>query len=71
MVTGYMFEYLPQTGAPLRNRTVDLLLTIFTLQHCILAGQRADLAEREHALARASARRAHSSTACHSKCHSR
>jgi|ERR1022692_172706 hypothetical protein len=43
----------------------------FSLRHCVLAGQRADLAEREHTPAPASPSQALASTACHSICHSK
>ena len=42
-ITGCLFENSPRPGAPLRNRTVDLLLTIYTCHYAVatsaIAGQ--------------------------------
>ena len=56
--------------APLRNRTVDLLLTINPRKVPSLQVGRLDLEKHEHTLALTSPGQALASTICHSICHS-
>jgi hypothetical protein len=55
-VLGSMLEKSSQPGAPLRNRTVDLLLTMNPRQLPSPQANRADLEKREHTRALTSSR---------------
>jgi hypothetical protein len=57
-------------GAPLRNRTVDLLLTMNRLRVQLVQVRALDQPEHEHTLALTSSGWAFTSTICHSICHS-
>ena len=63
-------KHVPDLGAPLRNRTVDLLLTIDRSSFPSSQVRASDQAEREPTRAQTSPGHAHASTVCHSICHS-